>query len=116
MKTGSELEAAAARVIADGPVQLSKLARKVPADRAGKAGHASIAALVRWIVFGRKGVYLDGARLTGKGWCSSEAALARFSAALTMAEVGGRPDPVPPCELERRAAAATAELRRIAGW
>ncbi|VTT96517.1 unnamed protein product [Gemmataceae bacterium] len=115
MRTTSEWEAAAARVIADGPVQLSRLARRVPADRRGKAGHASVGALVRWIVFGRKGVYLDGARLAGKGWSSSEAALARFSAALTAVEAGCRPEITPPCELERRSAAAIAELYRVAG-
>jgi hypothetical protein len=110
--TREHLEAAAARVIADGPVPLSKLARKVPADRDGRLGHASAASLVRWITKGREGVHLDGARLSGKGWCSSIQALARFSTALALAETGG-PAVAAPCERERRAAAACATLDRL---
>ena len=111
-RSKEDLVAAAARVIADGPLPLGRLARHVPADRAGKTVHVSIASLIRWITDGRKGVYLDGARLAGKGWCSSLAALARFSADLALAETG-QPGPVAPCERERRVAAACAEMDRI---
>jgi hypothetical protein len=110
--TALDLEAAAARVIADGPVPLAKLAKRIPADRDGKLGHISTAALVRWIERGRNGVRLDGARLSGKGWCSSLQALARFSAALAAAEQG-EAAVAPPCERERRAQAALAELDRL---
>jgi len=72
----------------------------------------STGALVRWIVEGRRGVRLDGIRLAGKGWCSSEAALARFAAALALAEAGGAA-PAAPCDRERRARDACAELDRL---
>ena len=111
MRTREEMAAAAARVIADGAVPLGKLAKLVPADRGRdeeRNPHVSTDALARWIVRGRGGVYLDGARLSGRGWCSSVAALARFSAQLAAAEAGE--PPMGPCERERRAKAALAEL------
>ena len=112
--TREELEAAAARVIADGPLPLRVLAKRIPADRNGRLGHISISSLTRWIKTGRGGINLDGARLAGKGWCSSVAALARFSAALTEAESSEEAQvPTAPCERERRAKAALAELDRL---
>ncbi|HEY1191323.1 MAG TPA: hypothetical protein VGE74_27055, partial [Gemmata sp.] len=106
------LQEAAARVLADGPVPLCQLAKLVPEDRPGRRGHVSAGALVRWITKGRSGVRLDGARLSGKGWCSSVAALARFSAELAAKELGEEPEVSAPCERERRAKAACAELDR----
>lgn len=111
-RSREDLVAAASRVIADGAVPLSKLAKKVPPDRQNRRGHVSTTTLVRWITEGRGGVYLDGARLAGKGWCSSEAALARFSAQMAARDRGG-PAPPAPCEMERRGRAAVAEIEAL---
>lgn len=47
------------------------------ADLVGHA-NASERSLIRWIIEGRKGVYLDGLHRPGVGWMSSRAAVARF--------------------------------------
>lgn len=115
--TREDIEAVAARVIADGPVPIFRLSKLVPCsrERRGGATHASTSSLIRWIVHGKKGVRLDGVRLAGKGWCSSAAALARFSAALTALEFGEMPEVTVPAERERRARAAADALERLRG-
>ncbi len=112
-RTRDELETAAARVIADGPVPLRRLARLIPCERGREARTATSGALVRWITRGKRGVYLDGARLAGKGWCSSTAALARFSAAVAALELGEMITVAGPTERDRRTRAADAELERL---
>lgn len=82
-----EIELAVERVRADGPIPASQAARKVPANN--RHGYASVDTVVRWITKGKRGVYLDGALLSGKGWWTSEAALARFFAALAAAAAPG---------------------------
>jgi len=108
-----ELEELAARIIAEGPVRVAEVARRCPADR-GRRGHVSADAVVRWIRHGRRGVRLEGCRLSGKGWCSSWPALARFSAALEAA-AGGTAAVVAPQQRERRARGAAAELDALRG-
>lgn len=51
-------------------------------------------ALRRWILTGRKGVYLDAIRLSGRSFLTSREAIFRFGAAL--AESESKPVPVPP--------------------
>lgn len=83
-RTALDWQEAAQRVREDGPIPVSKAAKLVPADN--PHGHASACTLVRWIVRGKRGVYLDGARLAGKTWWTSAGALERFWAALAARE------------------------------
>jgi hypothetical protein len=75
-------EAIAIRIRAEGPIPVSQAAKSVKAER-GRRGHVSASTLVRWILNGKEGVFLDGIRLSGETWYTSEAALARFAAALS---------------------------------
>jgi hypothetical protein len=90
-RTAEEWQAAAVRVLEDGPITVSHAAKLVPA--ANSHGYASASSLVRWIVHGKRGVFLDGARITGKTWWTSKAALARFWAGLAAREAGRYPEP-----------------------
>jgi len=65
----------AERVRAEGPVSLDQAAILIPARNA--RGHTSPATLLRWIINGKSGVRLEGARVKGK-WHTSLAALQRF--------------------------------------
>jgi hypothetical protein len=49
---------------------------------------ASERAILRWIVQGRRGKYMDGFHKPGEGWMSSKAALARFLAVPLCPECG----------------------------
>jgi hypothetical protein len=86
----------------------------VPASRLkALAGVRDASAVTRWILRGKRGVYLDGVRSAGKGWLTTAAALARFQAALSAREAGAAPPAESPAGRERRAARAVAELRRM---
>jgi hypothetical protein len=68
----------AARVRAEGPVSLDQACILIPARN--PRGHASPATLLRWIISGKGGVKLEGARVKGH-WHTSLAALQRFRSA-----------------------------------
>lgn len=64
------------------------------------SGATSPGTVTRWIVHGKRGVFLDGMREAGKAWFTSREALARFWAALSRAGGSGR-DVVRPAEAAR---------------
>jgi len=70
------------RIRADGPITIAEAAKFVPTSH----GIASPDTLWRWIVIGKRGVRLDGARLVGKTWWTSRQALDRFWDELAAAE------------------------------
>lgn len=78
----------AARLIDEGPVPVSVAAKLLPASRQRKSGkgHAHPMMLIRWIMQGKRGVFLDGMRGPGKSWLTSKPAVARFMAALAADE------------------------------
>jgi hypothetical protein len=84
-RTANDLAEVAARLRAEGPLKVSVAAKLVPADN--RRGHVGAGVLVRWIVAGKKGVRLDGARFSGKTWWTSVAALERFWGSLAAADV-----------------------------
>ena len=113
-RTRDELAAIAARIHEEGPLPVSKAAKDVPADN--RRGHASASTLVKWIVAGKRGVRLEGTRISGKTWWTSRAALARFWGALAAVEEGRRVDGgETPREREARAEAADRELAELVG-
>jgi len=65
----------AERVRAEGPVPLDQACRLFPAPT--PTGHASPATLMRWIISGKRGVHLEGARVKGH-WHTSYEACRRF--------------------------------------
>lgn len=65
----------------EGPLSLPKAARLVKAN--SKSGHASVNTLMRWIINGRRGIFLEGCRLNGHQWSTSRQAILRFQAAQT---------------------------------
>lgn len=85
----------------------------VPVSRLRPAAGAGPTALCRWILRGKRGVYLDGVRGPGKSWCSTALAVARFFAQLSAVEAGRSPPVEPPAGRARRARAAIEELRRL---
>src|SRR4051812_12272111 len=82
----------AERITAEGPLAVSAAAKLVKAER-GQRGHCSASSLVRWIVAGKQGVFLDGVRMAGETWFTSKAALVRFSAQLSEVSAGNVPAP-----------------------
>lgn len=104
-------------------LKVTQAAKLVHADR-GRRGYCSAAALVAWILRGKRGIFLDGYRGSGKTWWTSREALRRFKAQLTAAEARRRGADVvmasellPPAggELERRAERAREEIRKLRG-
>jgi|SRR5262245_20271825 len=85
--TPDERRAASARIRADGPITIAAAAKFVPTSH----GIASPDTLWRWIVIGKRGVRLDGARLVGKTWWTSRQALERFWDELAAAEYRSKP-------------------------
>jgi hypothetical protein len=79
--------AIAARIQAEGPIPISEAAREVRAER-GRRGHVAAFTLLRWIVYGKRGVFLDGIQLSGETWYTSRPALLRFAAELSAKAVG----------------------------
>lgn len=65
----------------EGPLSLPQAAQLVRAR--SKSGHASVNTLMRWILNGYRGVFLEGCRLNGQQWSTSKQAILRFQAAQT---------------------------------
>jgi hypothetical protein len=96
-----------ARLLAEGPLPVSRAAGLVPSTR-GRKRHAST--LVRWIVSGKGGLRLEGFKDPTGAWFTSAPALSRFLAALSaIGDLVAAPRPAR--ELQRRAAEAVARLR-----
>jgi hypothetical protein len=110
-RTIDEWQAAAARIQADGPITVTRAARLVPASN--RHGYASASTLVRWIIYGKRGVRLDGSRLTGKTWWTSAKALERFWADLSAREAGRVPEPGSGETIRQREARAEADCRAL---
>jgi hypothetical protein len=106
-----------ARVLAEDPQPVAKIAKDLPSP-AGE-GHLTPGIVVRWILKGKGGVFLDGYRGPGKSWWTSKAAVARFFAGLSSGTASKRstlPPPEPAGDLadrQKRAAAAAAEIDRL---
>lgn len=107
--------AIAARIQQEGPISVCHAARLVPTAKGSKASPST---LVRWIIHGKKGVFLDGARLTSKNWWTSRAALERFWGELSDSEAWRRQDAAEAptiTQWEERARAADRELIELVG-
>lgn len=112
MRTAVELAEVAARIRVEGPLKVSQAAKLVPADN--RRGHVAADVLVRWIVHGKRGVRLEGARFSGKTWWTSEAALERFWGSLAAADQGRERGPT--CrEVDREREAAEMEADALFG-
>jgi hypothetical protein len=106
------------RMLREGAEPVARLAALVPASR-GKRCLPST--LVRWILFGKRGVRLEGFVGPGKSWHSSAPALARFFARLTEIRCAGeRFPPASPAaddkrgrEREERSARAAEAMERL---
>lgn len=96
------------RVRSETVLSAAKAAKLIPSDRS-RRGHVSIDAIVKWILNGKRGVFLDGFKAGGKAWFTSKEAIDRFIAALSEVEAG-RAAPTladaSPSELQRRASKA----------
>jgi ribosomal protein L10 len=102
------------RIIAEGAITIAQAAQKVPSSTS--RGHASAAALLRWILHGKRGVRLEGTLMNGKTWWTSEKALSRFFAALTAKALGQVPVQTETVRQRMsRAEAADRELAEILG-
>lgn len=113
-RTADELAEVAARIQAEGPLKVSRAAKLVPADN--RRGHVGASVLVKWILAGKRGVRLEGARFSGKTWWTSAAALARFWGALAAADLGqGGSKTESWAERERREAAVEREADELFG-
>lgn len=93
-----------------GLISVSQACKLVPAHR-GRLGHVTPSALVRWIRFGKGGVYLDGVKC-GACWLTTRQALLRFMAGVSELEAGSGGELLD--ERERRAKAATERMRLFA--
>lgn len=102
-----DFEASAKRLAREDLLPVAHAARLIPTgtDR----GHASASALVRWIIAGKGGVYLDGVRL-GRGWLTSREALMRFAAGVSARLLEREAPPVK--AWEAKAEAAKERLRK----
>jgi hypothetical protein len=87
---------AVARLSSESLITTAEAARLVRST----SGATSPGTVTRWIVHGKRGVFLDGQREAGKAWFTSREALARFWAALSRAGGSGR-DVVRPVEAAR---------------
>ncbi len=113
MRPYRDWDAITKRIEAEGALTVCKASRTVPA---AQGRHASPTTLVRWIVHGRRGVLLDGARLNGKSWWTSVAAIKRFQAELAEVEAGAMARPKETViRVLKRQEAAHADLLRMVG-
>jgi len=107
-KPKRDWSAVVARLDKEAKIKLAEAAKLVPCDR-GRRGYASIALLVKWIVKGKRGAFLDGVRCgPGTTWFTSREAIRRFFAVLSEIEAnraGGieTAADLSPSELERKA-------------
>lgn len=90
-------KACAERMAADAAAGSPLLRSTDPKLRAVLGVDAST--VVRWIVAGKRGVFLDGTRSGGRGWHTTTAACARFLEQLTAAT--SRPSILPMVRRER---------------
>jgi len=114
-------EAIAQRLSREELLTVAQAARFVPRLRGQRTAPST---LIRWIIHGKRGVYLDGIRLSGKTWWTSAAAVARFTAALTRVSIGGlvraadQMSSVSPAgrrEQQKRVEAARGQMRELMG-
>jgi hypothetical protein len=115
MAQARDWQAIAERIQSEGPLPVSKAAKLVRAER-GRRGHCSSQTLLRWILSGKQGVFLDAYRMAGETWYTSEAALTRFAAQLSALEFGKRQaeSAIPtPTDVQRRVEAAKARLAEL---
>jgi hypothetical protein len=114
--------AIAERLMDEGLISLSEAAKKLPPARRRNGGvrHCSGAALVRWILDGKRGVYLEACRGIGKGWWTSRPAVRRFVAALSRRAASAHstmhqlvPRPAVVNEQVERGRAAMGQLERL---
>src|SRR5262245_15722774 len=68
------------RLLEEGPIGMAEAARLLPSI-GGRRLHATT--VVVWITRGKRGVYLEGYRGSGKSWLTSRQAVVRFLAAIT---------------------------------
>ena len=112
-----DFQAIAERITSEGPIPVSQAAKLVPAERPGRHGHVAASTLIRWATVGKEGVYLDAVRLSGSTWYTSAAALLRFAAQLSERAVAGKVGALPVLPagtgMQRRAAKAREELKRL---
>ncbi len=62
----------------EGPISLPQAAKLIKAK--SKSGHVSVNTLMRWILNGCRGVFLEGCRTNGQQWSTSKQAIERFQA------------------------------------
>lgn len=89
-----------------GLIPTSQAAKFLPAHR-GKSPHVSTQCIVRWILFGKHGIFLDGIK-TGACWSTTQPALIRFLAQCSEAE-----EPQPVSTLAQRERIAQQVLARM---
>ncbi len=108
-RTRYDRQQAGHRVRSETPITLVAAGKLVKAPT--KTGHVGGGTVSRWIRKGKSGVYLDAAKIVGKGLCTSEAALARFFAELDGQDVGG--EDVPRATVTEREGRARAAMERL---
>src|SRR5262249_16805072 len=79
-------KAIADRIMSEGAIPVSKAAKLIVAEKGRIHPYPSSSTLVRWIVRGKRGCFLDGCQLSGETWFTSKQALVRFAAGLS--EIG----------------------------
>jgi hypothetical protein len=82
--THRDWNAIAQRLAGEERLTVAQAAKLVPSN-ASRRGYCSANALVKWIIVGKYGVYLDAVRAAGKTWWTSREALSRFMAAVSEA-------------------------------
>lgn len=103
--------AIAARLAGEPPLSLTQAAAMLPRVAGRKV---SASTLWRWVMHGKRGVYLDAIRGHGNGWWTSSAALERFRVALSALADGERVKVFESVsDWERRAQAAAEALERM---
>jgi hypothetical protein len=76
--TYAQPDTTGARVRAEGPIRLDEVTHLFKADT--RSGHVSLSTLLRWLIKGKRGVKLEGARIRGE-WHTSYQAVQRFKKA-----------------------------------
>lgn len=103
--------AVATRLASEQLLSLTEAAATLP-HVAGRKVSAST--LWRWVLHGKRGVYLDAVRGHGRGWWTSREALIRFRVELSsLVDAEAKPRAESVSAWERRAKAAAEELERM---